>query len=112
MLKWIPPQPNDCPILFYTVSYRKKETTGDAKEWTAMNITDPTVNQHELMLNCSTTYEFQVTAWNELGDLLSSVQSTTTGGFARKDDTADLSTSGTDLLFIFMNLSLKRKLFV
>ena len=105
ILKWNPPQQNDCPILFYTVSYREKDTAGDAKKWTVINITDPTVNHHELMLNCSTTYEFQVTAWNEFSGLLSSVQSTKTEGFATKDDTKDVSTSGNEPLFVFMNLS-------
>jgi len=105
IVNWSLPQSNDCPILFYTVSYRKRETTGDAKEWTAINITNPKVNQHELMLSCTTTYEFRVTAWSKLGDLLSSVQLTTTDGFAAKDDVEDLSTSSNDLLFVLMNLS-------
>jgi len=105
ILKWTPPQSNNCPILFYTVRYRKQETTGDAQKWTAINITDPTVSQHELMLSCTTTYEFQVTAWNKLGGLPFLVPSTTTGGFATKDDVEDLPTSGNDLLFVLINLS-------
>ena len=100
MLKWIPPKSNDCPILFYTVSYRKQEATDDAKEWTAINITDPTVKQRELFLNCTTTYEFQVTAWNELTGLHSTVRSTTTDGFVTKDDVGDLPTSSNYLLFV------------
>jgi len=105
ILNWSLPQSNDCPILFYTVSYRKKETTGDAKEWTAINITDPKVNQQELMLSCTTTYAFRVTAWNKLGGLPSSVQLTATDGFASKVNIEDLSTSSNDLLFVSMNLS-------
>jgi len=105
ILNWILPQSHNCPILFYTVSYRKKETTGDAKEWTAINITDPTVSQHGLTLSCTTTYEFRVTAWNELGGFPSLVQSTTTDGFAAKDDLEDLSVSSNNQLFVLMNLS-------
>ena len=56
------------------------------------------------MLNCTTTYEFQVTAWNKLGELRSSSQFTTTEGSAKKDDTEDVSTSGNEPLFLFMNI--------
>ena len=46
-----------------------------------MNVTDKGVKQTELILNCSTTYEFQARAWNELGGgELSSLQSATTDG--------------------------------
>ncbi|XP_078371996.1 uncharacterized protein LOC144655586 [Oculina patagonica] len=98
-LKWTAPLPNGCPILVYTVSYRQKETTRGAKIWTVMNITDPTANQQELRLNCSTTYEFQVKAWNELGGGVPSiVQSATTESATTQDDTEGLSTSGSSLV--------------
>ena len=59
----------NCPILFYTISYRKKGAPPDAIEWTMINITDvkSTVNQVTIKLNCTTTYEFQSRAWNLLG---------------------------------------------
>ena len=96
-LKWTKPLSEDCPILVYTVSYKQKETTHGGKEWTAINITDPTVNQQELMLNCTSTYEFQVKAWNELGGGISStVQSATTEGVATQDDTKALTVAGID----------------
>jgi len=63
------------------------------------------------MLNCTTTYEFQVTAWNELGGLLSLVSSTTTDGFAAKDDIEDVSTSSNDMSFVFMRLSSQGQIF-
>ncbi len=31
------------------------------------NVTDPNVNHQKLTLNCTTTYLFQVKAWNEEG---------------------------------------------
>ena len=63
-LEWISPKSTGCPILFYTISYRKK---GDDNTWTYVNVTDKGTKQTELILNCSTTYEFQARAWNELG---------------------------------------------
>ena len=98
-LKWTAPLPNGCPIIVYTVSYRQKETTNGAKNWTVINITDSTANQQELRLNCSTTYEFQVKAWNELGSgVLSIMQSATTESASKQDDIKGSSASGTDPL--------------
>ena len=51
-----------------------------------MNVTDPDTNQRELMLRCSTTYEFEVVAWNEVGmSPPSTVRSATTGGDTTKE---------------------------
>ena len=68
-LKWTTSMSKNCPILFYTISYRKKGAPPDAIEWTMINITDvkSTVNQVTIKLNCTTTYEFQSRAWNLLG---------------------------------------------
>ena len=50
-----------------------------------MNVTGPNTNQRELMLKCSTTYEFEVVAWNEVGmSRPSTVRSATTGGDTTK----------------------------
>lgn len=66
-LKWTTPLPKNCPIRFYTISYRQKGAPPDAIEWTVINITDVAVNQVTIKLNCTTTYEFQARAWNLLG---------------------------------------------
>ena len=66
-LKWTSPISKDCPTLFQTISYRRIGSPPDAIEWTVINITDVTVDQVTIMLNCTMTYEFQVRAWNELG---------------------------------------------
>ncbi len=72
-----------------------------------MNITDPSAEQQELGLNCSTAYDFQVKAWNELGGgVYSSVQSATTESATTQDDNEGLSTSGTHNPFVIsMNLT-------
>ena len=64
-LEWTSPKSTGCPILFYTISYRKKGLDDD-NTWTYVNV-DEGIKQTELILNCSTTYEFQARAWNELG---------------------------------------------
>ena len=66
-LKWTAPRSNDCPIRFYTVHYRLKKVQRVEGQWTTINVTDPNLNQQELILNCSTAYEFEVKAWNALG---------------------------------------------
>ena len=79
-LEWTSPKSTGCPILFYTISYRKKGLNDD-DTWINVNVTDEGAKQTELILNCSTTYEFQARAWNELGGgELSSLQSATTDG--------------------------------
>ncbi|CAH3046336.1 unnamed protein product [Pocillopora meandrina] len=81
-LGWTSPKSTGCPILFYTISYRKKGLNDD-DTWVNVNVnvTDEGVKQTELILNCFTTYEFQARAWNELGGgELSSLQSATTDG--------------------------------
>lgn len=66
-LKWTAPPSNGCPIRFYTVHYRLKKVQRVEGEWTTINVTNPNLNQQELILNCTTTYEFEVRAWNALG---------------------------------------------
>ena len=80
-LTWTKALSKDCSILFYTISYKQIGAPPDAIEWAIINITDVTVNQVTIMLNCTTTYEFQVRAWNELGGSDNSMrQSATTDG--------------------------------
>lgn len=77
-LKWTTLKSKNCPILFYTISYRKKGAPPDAIEWTMINITDVTVNQVTIKLNCTTTYEFQSRAWNLLGGSANSTRQAAT----------------------------------
>lgn len=87
-IKWTTPPSNGCPILFYTIKYIPKLTLHSNEPWTIVNVTDPTANKQKLMLNCSTTYEFRVKAWNNLGGgSFSTKQTVTTGG--RTTQTAD-----------------------
>ena len=96
-VKWTTPAWNDCPILFYTIKYIPKLTLHGSKEWTTINVTDPTAHKLKLMLNCSTTYEFRVRAWNDLGgSSFSTKQTVTTGG--RKTQAADEEEGETSLL--------------
>ncbi|KAJ7385105.1 hypothetical protein OS493_017473 [Desmophyllum pertusum] len=98
-LTWTKPPSDDCPIRFYTVSYRQKEKENGGKEWTVINITDPTAHQREFVLNCTSTYEFQVKAWNELGDGdPSTVRSETTDRVATNDDTEDITVADSSLV--------------
>ena len=95
-LKWTSPLSNNCPILFYTVRYRQKGTTRGGNNWTVINVTDATANEKELMLNCTTTYEFQARAWNELGGGdLSSLQSATTEAVTSQMKITESPTAGT-----------------
>ena len=80
-IEWSKPSSNGCPILFYTIRYKEQKAYQDANDWEEINVTDPSTNQRELKLKCSTTYEFQVVASNEIGKSLpSTVRSATTRG--------------------------------
>ena len=63
-VQWLREQPSsDCPILFHTISYRRSRDI----EWTRLNVTGSDTNNKKLETECSTEYEFQVMAWNEVG---------------------------------------------
>lgn len=51
-------------------------------QWSIINVTNPAVNHQALALNCTTTYVFEVKAWNEKGGSHSSLKAwpITTGG--------------------------------
>ena len=70
------PSSSDCPVLFHTISYRRK----DENEWTRENITGKNTNNQKIETECSTEYEFQLVATNEVG----SSRVTTKTFFARK----------------------------
>ena len=57
------PSSSDCPVLFHTISYRRQRDN----EWTTLNITERNSNSQKIETECSTEYEFQVLAWNEVG---------------------------------------------
>ena len=57
------PSSSDCPVLFHTISYRRQ----GENEWTRLNITEGNTNREKIKTHCSTEYEFQVLAWNDVG---------------------------------------------
>ena len=57
------PSSSDCPVLFHTISYRRK----GENEWTRENITGKNTNSQKIETECSTEYEFQLVATNEVG---------------------------------------------
>ena len=100
-LEWISPKSTGCPILFYTISYRKK---GDDNTWTYVNVTDKGTKQTELILNCSTTHEFQARAWNELGGGEQSyLQLATTNDLTFRQEVRESHLTGSDN-FIYLTL--------
>ena len=63
-VQWLwEPSSSDCPILFHTISYRRQGKKG----WKRLNITQANTNRQKLETECSTEYEFQLVAWNEVG---------------------------------------------
>lgn len=99
-LKWTTLKSKNCPILFYTISFRKKCAPPDAIEWAMINITDVTVNQVTIKLNCTTTYEFQSRAWNLLGGSANSTRHEATTEDVQSDfdqTTAKHHPSGMDI---------------
>lgn len=95
-LKWTKPQSNGCPILFYTVHYIQKGTRQDTNEWRIINVTDPKLDQQEIPLNCTTSYEFKVKAWNVLGSsgFPPEAWTITTGEAQRQRDPGSAAPSG------------------
>jgi len=67
-LSWKTPSSNSCPIIGYTVHYRKSvSTTIDQKMWQTKSLEQPDITNHRLQLNCGMTYDVTVLAWNERG---------------------------------------------
>ena len=63
-VQWLrEPSSSDCPILFHTISYRRQGKSG----WKRLNITKANTNRQKLETECSTEYEFQLVATNEVG---------------------------------------------
>ena len=63
-VRWLrEPSSSDCPVLFHTISYRRQ----GENEWTRLNITGKNANSRRILTECSTEYEFQLVATNEVG---------------------------------------------
>ena len=77
------PSSSDCPVvLFHTLSYRRQ----GENEWTRLNITGKNTNSHKIETECSTEYEFQILAWNEVGPSPITTKTYTTKGNAVKNN--------------------------
>ena len=75
------PSSSDCPVvLFHTISYRRQ---GD-NEWTRLNITERNTSRQKIETECSTEYEFQLVATNEVGSSPFTTKTYTTKGTAFK----------------------------
>ena len=75
------PSSSDCPVvLFHTISYRPK----GENEWTRENITGKNTNSQKIETECSTEYEFQLVATNEVGSSPFTTKTYTTKGTAFK----------------------------
>ena len=73
----------------------------DADGWSTINVTDSKMTQQELFLNCTTSYQFEVQAWNALGSSgpPSKAWPITTGkGQQQSDYSEGTARSGIDLL--------------
>ena len=63
-VRWLrEPSSSDCPVLFHTISYRRQ----GENEWTRLNITGKNASSQRILTECSTKYEFQLVATNEVG---------------------------------------------
>ena len=76
------PSSSDCPVLFHTISYRRK----DENEWTRLNITGKKTDSQKIETECFTEYEFQLVATNEVGPSPTSTETYTTKGNAIKNN--------------------------
>ena len=80
-VQWLrEPSSSDCPILFHTISYRRQGKSG----WKRLNITKANTNRQKLETECSTEYEFQLVAWNEVGSSPFTTKTYTTKGTVLK----------------------------
>ena len=63
-LSWKTLPYNNCPITRYSVHYR---TSNQLIKWQTINLIAPNKTKYRLKLNCSSTYEIMVLAWNKRG---------------------------------------------
>ena len=76
------PSSSDCPVLFHIISYKRQ---GENKR-TTLNITERNTNRQKIETECSTEYEFQVLAWNDVGPSPITTKTYTTKGNAIKNN--------------------------
>ena len=81
LVQW-EPSSSDCPVLFHTISYKRH----GENEWTRLNITERNTNRQRIETECSTEYEFQFVAWNDVGSSPISNKTYTTKGNAIKNN--------------------------
>ncbi|CAH3141391.1 unnamed protein product [Porites evermanni] len=81
------PSSTDCPVLFHTISYRRQ----GENEWTRLNITERNTNRQRIETECSTEYEFQVLAWNDVGPSPITTKPYTTKGYPIKHNERGIS---------------------
>ena len=82
-VRWLrEPSSSDCPVLFHTISYRRQ----GENEWTRLNITEANTNREKIETECSTKYEFQVLAWNDVGPSPITTKTYTTKGNTIKNN--------------------------
>ena len=96
-VKW-PREPtsSDCPVLFHTISYRRK----DENEWTRLNITGKKTDSQKIETECFTEYEFQLVATNEVGPSPTSTETYTTKGNAIKNNERGIYTYNVQMVVI------------
>ncbi len=71
ILKWSVAKGNGCPLTMYTIYYRDLQSKNE-DSWHQVNVTALTRSLHLSSLKCNTEYDFAVTAWNELGESVTS----------------------------------------
>ncbi|CAH3115208.1 unnamed protein product, partial [Porites lobata] len=99
-VQWLrEPSSSDCPVLFHTISYRRQ----GENEWTRLNITERNTNRQKIETECSTEYEFQVLAWNEVGPSPITTKTYTTERDAVKNNKRGISLVYI-LIYIFAGL--------
>ena len=81
LVQW-EPSSSDCPVLFHTISYKRH----GENEWTRLNITERNTNRQRIETECSTEYEFQFVAWNDVGSSPISTKTYTTKRNAIKNN--------------------------
>ena len=90
------PSSSDCPVLFHTISYRRQ----GENEWTRSCITESNINRVKIKTDCSTKYEFQVLAWNDVGPSPITTKTYTTRGNAIKNNERGIYTYNVQMVAI------------
>ena len=66
-LSWESPSYNTCPITRYTIHYRQSNQAKNWQKWQKTSFIAPNITKYRLKLNCNSTYQIMVLAWNERG---------------------------------------------